>query len=376
MSFLKHLWAILLGITLLPLRVLVNNAFYALGAVILGVVAALGIPIYLAERLKKMGISHPGNFLFAALAIFPITVLLSTIALVGLMSYLIYDTITNMLGSLWLGFKNGLFGGMDGFFNALDAQPLLNPVPYMKSLRSRVNHNPLIVVVRESLEIAQLQEKEPPCPSELLTDLQLLEIADLIKQLGLDTEVINSDAKLKLEALKTLYTQYEDLQTKLEDVRLALVDDDKSRIKDEMIAYNEVETPVLLVKQYKKAEKWHNVPAASYITDKETLLHLAKINPKHPLNNDLIKAPQPYNGMESRYIWYELSEHQCSSQELGEAAAEMRVLMKSLLSLAVKKKFAADLGTHHQTFFGAGGGAPDSESQVHTLQKGSYTRTQ
>lgn len=165
---------------------------------------------------------------------------------------------------------------------------------------------------------------------------------------------LSPEEKQQLDALKTLYTQYNDLSKKLEDVRTALVENDKTRIKDEMIAYNEVETPILLVKQYKKEEHWYNVPASSYVTDKESLLHWLKQNPKHPLLKDLLKKPDTYNKMETRYIWYELTKEDCSSQELAEAAAQMNDLTQALLPLLSLQKMNLGPSTAPQSFFGTG----------------------
>lgn len=70
MLLLKHLLAILLGTTVLPLRVLVNNAFYAIAALFLGVAALIVLPMDLAYTLKDKGVSNRANLLITGLIFF------------------------------------------------------------------------------------------------------------------------------------------------------------------------------------------------------------------------------------------------------------------------------------------------------------------
>ncbi|MCW8444863.1 coiled coil protein [Fluoribacter gormanii] len=375
MYILKHLLAILLGITVLPLRILAYNMVYATIALLLGVATVIGLPIAMASSFKDSGMSAMTNFLLTMMVVVPMTLAITTIALTITATYLIYNTVINMLESFWLGFKNGLLYEMDGFWSAYNSQTLFDVdlVSLFRAYVAGVNTEELIddvdfdgfqrirgeledvVVVHEDLEVPDLEHKDSKKPSLLLDHTQLQRIDKLIKELAELKDPLPHQAKQHLESLKTLYMQYNDLSKKLDEVRTALVKNDKTQIKDEIIAYNDVETPILLVKQYKneKDGKWYNVPANSYVTDKDSLLHWLKQNPRHPLNKDLLKNPDPYNGMTTRYTWYVLTIEECSSQELDEAAAQMSVLADTLLSI-LPQKIELGLGASPQSFFGLG----------------------
>lgn len=380
MVFLRHLLAIVLGSTLLPLRILGNNAFYLMAAVLLGGVLVIDFPLSLADAFKNKGMSSVMNFLLSTFIVFPLVASIIASALAVVTAYLTYNTVINMLESFWLGFKNGLFYGMDGFWSALASQSLFDPIAYLSAFQTGVNPDELIddvdfdgfqrirgelqdvVVVREDLEVPDLQDKNPKAATQLLSDIEYKKIDELINKLSLSKEPLQPEIKRQLDALKTLYTQYKDLSQKLEDVRSALIGGDKSKIKDEMIAYNEVDTPILLVKQYNDAGVWRNVPAASYVTDKESLLRWLKLNPKHTLLKDPLKKPDAYNKMATQYIWYELTKDDCSSQELDEAAAEMRILVNALFPLlSGQQKLNLGLGSSPQAFFAL---APDNNPHL------------
>ncbi|MGM9453567.1 coiled coil protein [Legionella bozemanae] len=380
MYVLKRLLAIVLGVIVLPLRILAYNALYEAIAFLLGVAGVISLPIYLASVFKDLGVSTAKNFLLTTVVIFPLvaTVMATTFAVIT--AFLVYNTAINMLESFWLGFRSGLLHEMDGFWNAfalqhtltqdidlhtrafqagVHADDLINDVDFdgFQRIRGELQD---VVVVKEDLEVPDLESKGPRESHTLLNDSELEKINTLIQELTNPQDPLSPEEKRQLDALKTLYTQYNDLSKKLEDVRTALMENDKTRIKDEMIAYNEVETPILLVKQYMKEEQWHNVPANSYVTDKESLLHWLKQNPKHPLNKDLLKKPEPYNKMVTRYTWYELTKEECSSQELTEAAAQMNDLIHALTPLLSLQKINRGLGSVPQSFFGPRGNNSES----------------
>lgn len=393
MYVLKRLLAIVLGVIVLPLRILAYNALYEAIAFLLGVAGVISLPIYLASVFKDLGVSTAKNFLLTTVVIFPLvaTVMATTFAVIT--AFLVYNTAINMLESFWLGFRSGLLHEMDGFWNAFALQhtltqdidlhtrafqagvhvdDLINDVDFdgFQRIRGELQD---VVVVKEDLEVPDLESKGPRESHTLLNDSELEKINTLIQELTNPQDPLSPEEKRQLDALKTLYTQYNDLSKKLEDVRTALMENDKTRIKDEMITYNEVETPILLVKQYMKEEQWHNVPANSYVTDKESLLHWLKQNPKHPLNKDLLKKPEPYNKMVTRYTWYELTKEECSSQELTEAAAQMNDLIHALTPLLSLQKINRGLGRVSQSFFGRRGN--NSESPAAQLDNTLTDRT-
>ncbi|HHT0592481.1 TPA: coiled coil protein [Legionella anisa] len=380
MYILKRLLAIVLGVIVLPLRIFAYNALYEATLFLLGVAAVISLPIFLASAFKAHGVSTAKNFLLTTLIIFPLVATAVAIAFAVTTAFLVYNTIINMLESFWLGFRSGLLHEMPGFWNAFASQHILmqDIDLHVRAFQAGVHADELIddvdfdgfqrirgelhdvVVVKEDLDVPDLENKDPREFHTLLNDTELEKISTLIKELSNPQGPLSPEEKKQLDALKTLYTQYNDLSKKLDDVRIALVENDKTRIKDEMIAYNEVETPILLVKQYKKEEQWHNVPASSYVTDKESLLHWLKQNPKHPLLKDLLKKPDAYNKMETRYIWYELTKEDCSSQELAEAAVQMNALAQALLPLLSSQKMNLGPSTVPQSFFGTEGNNSES----------------
>ncbi|KTD56889.1 coiled coil protein [Legionella sainthelensi] len=379
MYFLERLLAIFLGIVVLPLRVFAYHALWAIIAFFVGFFSILGLPLSLALTLHHEGLSK-ANILLALFFGFPIIAIIVTGALSFLMIFLLCSTIVDTVEALGLGFINSLLYGMDGFWNTLSTQQILsqavwNPIRVFLGL---ANTNQLMSngedqrimdglqnfeIVQEDIEIPDLQNKEPREPPMLLKETELKKIEELIAQLTYVKESLKQPVKEQLTLLNILYIQYKDLFSKLEKVHLALMRHEKSQIKDELIAYNKVKIPILLAKQYKKGENWYHVPAASYVTDRDSFLHLLKYSSKHPLNRDLFKRPRRYNQMETRYIWYELTENYCSSQELSEVVIEIRVVMNALLSQMNEiKRMNVSIDTFSPAFF-----APAIKNNEHSL---------
>ncbi|WP_454785618.1 coiled coil protein [Legionella sp. WA2024007413] len=356
---------------------------FAIFATLIGVGAVIHLPLAFAYTFKNEGMSPTMNFLLTMLVVVPMTVATISIVFAMTATYLIYDTVLGMLESFWLGFRSGLLYEMEGFGNAYRTQTLSSDLfVQLRAFIDWVNEEESIdevdfdgfqrirgelqdvVVVHEDLEVPDLEQKNPKKLSKLLDKTQLQQIEKLINVLTQPKKPLSHQEKQQLESLKKLYMQYNDLSKKLEEVRVALEQDDKTQIKDEIIAYNEVETPILLVKQYKndQDDKWYNVPANSYVTDKESLLQWLKLKPRHPLNKDLLKKPDFYNGMTTRYIWYVLTLEDCTSQELDEAAAQMSVLVEALQPLVSDtQKIELGLGSSSQSFFSSGLQIPPSD---------------
>ena len=150
---------------------------------------------------------------------------------------------------------------------------------------------------------------------------------------------------MTLNALKLRIEQYEDLSTRLEKVRSALINGNKADLEDEVMTSMEVITPILLVKQYQLDSRWYNIPGESHITDKANLLTWLKQKPTHPLNRDVLKDPPQYMNMPTRYSFHELKENTCYSQELGEGADEILNFLHTLNpKLAEAKKLSLGSG--------------------------------
>lgn len=371
MYVLERLLAIFLGIIVLPLRVFACHFLYLIIALFVFIFAFLGLPLSFALTLNHEGISKAANIFLTLFFVFPITAIIITGALALLTVFLLCSTIVDMAEAVGLGFINSLLYGMDGFWNTLGTQHIFSEVVWspIKAFVGFANSNYVtndgedqrimeglqnFEIVHEDLEIPDLQNKEPREPPILFKETELKKIEELIAHLTNVKESLTQQTKEQLTILKILYIQYKDLFSKLEEVHLALMSHEKSQIKDELIAYNKVRIPILLAKQYKKGEHWYHVPAASYVTDRDSFLHLLKNHSKHPLNRDLFKKPRPYNQMETRYIWYELTENYCFSQELSDAVIEIRVVMNALLSqLNEIKRMNFSIDTFSPAFFGA-----------------------
>ncbi|QEY52810.1 coiled coil protein [Legionella longbeachae] len=372
MYVLERLLAIFLGIVVLPLRVFVYHVLCAIVALLVGIVVGIGLPLSLALTLNHEGISKAANIFLTLFLVFPVIALITTVALVLLTVFILGNALVDMVGVLGLGFINSFLYGMDGFWNTLSAQQLFSRSIWspIKAFVGLVLTNQLnsdgedqriidglqnFEIVHEDLDIPDLQNKDPLEPPILFEETELKKIEELIVHLTHLEAHLTQQIREQLTILKILYTQYKDLFSKLSEVHLALLSNKKNQIKDELIAYNKVRIPILLVKQYKKGGHWHHVPAASYVTDRESFLHLLKKSSKHPLNRDLFKKPKPYKQMETRYLWYELTENYCSSQELSDAVVEIRVLMNALLSqLNVIQRMNFSIEPFSPAFFGSG----------------------
>jgi hypothetical protein len=139
----------------------------------------------------------------------------------------------------------------------------------------------------------------------------------------------------------------------MELVQDAILNNNPSAINDECVSM-EVVTPIIIIKQYQTPDQvWHSVPANSYVTDKEVLLTWLRQRPTHPLNNDVLMSPTPYEGMPTRYKWDELTAKNCFSvPELQEDAVLIRGLLNTLpAQLVVAKRNTSSPGSTHQALF-------------------------
>lgn len=366
--------AAFLGITFLPLRIFVHNVLA--GLVIFLTVAGIvivGLPIIaLVKAYNARGLD--GLLGAAALiTLFWLPVAPCILVITGI--FLLCQIVADTLITAWNGLKQGLLRGMEGFWREFDAQRSfgLQVVLWLFADNSNaINDVDFdgfqripgelvdVPVARENLEVPDLQGNVPNKQSTLLTDIELKQIEELIEGYRKSREPLSPEVKEQVENLKTLLGQYNDLFSKLKDVRVALEKNEQHKINDDLVAFNEVKTPILLIKQYQKGEEWYNVPACSYVTDKDSLLTWLKNSPKHPANNDFLKNPPLYNGMKTQYIWYELTANNCFSQELNEAAVEMRFLAKALTDkLSEIQRMSLGSGTSSQTFFAVAPAVPD-----------------
>lgn len=187
------------------------------------------------------------------------------------------------------------------------------------------------------------------------------------------SEPLAPEVKVDVEALKVRLAHYKELSDRLDQVQTALVNN-KSEIKDQLIEYTDVETPIFFAKIYQDEHKeWNNVPGLGYVTDKETISNWLKINPTHTLNRDVIKDPSPYKGMPTRYTMHELTSEHCYSNELGESADEIRALLNKLpAQLEAAKQQKVSLGSSSHSIYNQNAARSDAaetldESSRNTL---------
>ncbi|MBI2787020.1 MAG: hypothetical protein HYX60_12235 [Legionella longbeachae] len=183
------------------------------------------------------------------------------------------------------------------------------------------------VVAHNNQDVFGLFDSDKQLELNLLSEEEKKSIKEMI---------LNHNKEPMLDRLITRWERYSTLLENLEKVQEALnnnknPENERIEIEDQVIAYMEVEIPMLLVKQYhEKENKWKVVPANSYITNKDTLVLGLNQNQKHPINRDNIYKPSSYEDKPTRYKWYEITANAFYAQELAEGAEEIRTLLFKL----------------------------------------------
>ena len=348
--FLERPLAMLLGIIVLPLRSLYHGLQYAIAAVLTGIILIFGIPVFFGRMFDRASFPLAITVLMTTLVVAPIITLLILIALAALEVYLVYATVVNMFKVAWFGLKNGFEEGMDGFWRtwsnqrsfleglSLRLRSFTNRVPVGSQFNDihDFNHFELVDVYKEnSFSAKKLANEDLEAFDALLKDFALLDMPSPM------------EIKTRMELLKLRMEQYKELSVRLATVEEALKNGNLEEIEDQLIVYNEIKIPVILMKQYQQSDlNWYSVPANSYVTDKDSLISWLKENPKHPLNSDVIKDPSLYNSMPTRYRWHFLITSYCHTPELSENIIEIRDLLTLLpTQLEVLKQNRTNLGT-------------------------------
>ena len=366
--FLERPLAMFLGFTVLPLRTLYHSIQFALATLLFGMALIIGIPILFGYLLFKASFSLTLNFLINAFVVLPIVSTIVTIGLSAASAYLVYVTMIDLFTITWQGLKSGFVDGMPGFWRTLGNQHSYFEGFYVRlmafinrvSVQDQINledFNALelvdVVVPRRDLVVPDIQVAAPSVESSLLQSTEIKEAEDLVKKLAALTLPLPMDMKANKEQLKTRLGQYKVLSANLESVKEALSMGNLSDIKDQVIAFNEIKIPILLLKQYKVGERWYSVPATGFVTDKETIITWLKQSAIHPLlSQETINRPSEYKNMPTRYRWHVLTAEKCYAQELGEGAEEIRGLLIKLpeqLKALLEKK--PNQGTSSRTLF-------------------------
>jgi len=351
-----RLLAIILGVTVLPMRLILGAISQLIVASLMGIGIAIAAPIGMALYFSSKGMAKSLNFLLNMLIILPLVALVATIALASLTIYTLYRTLLDLDNTVSRAFNAGLSNGLNGFIQEYRAQNTSLTIfiqgfsAFLNRRRMReeqrvdaIDFDGFQQVVGELIDVAiPARVLEVPdmqtnlIPSEdlesknVLTPIELNESRLLIQTFEESKTPLAADIKAPFELLKTRVNHYIDLSTRLSKVKVCLENKTLDEIEDQLIPYTDVEKPILFFKQYQEAGEWHSVPAQSYVTNKDSLLTWLQTQPTHPLNRDALKNPSKYDEKNTRYQWHELTAENCSAQELKESAIQIRDLLISL----------------------------------------------
>jgi len=363
--------AILLGMIVLPLF----SIMYLLNALLLSTFLAVAVifagPFFVSSAFEQLKVPRVFNAFITVLISTPTIIVLSVIALSVFAVYLIIRAAFNFFANIYTGLSNGLLKGLDGFFQALNdlkspfellnlqVSTLNNRVNSERAEGIRLNDFQRIIGELEDVkvpeivhEIPDLESKEVHAGGPLLNNVEREVTQSLILNfLNFDTP-LDYQIKAQMELLKKKFNHYNDLLSRLNKVAEQIRDNRIAEIDDQIISFNEVETPIFLFKQYFEKEQWHSIPAQGYVTNKESLFKWLAINPIHPLTKDNIKEPSTYDEKPTRYQWYKLTNQYCTAQELVEHAIEIRKQVESLSHQIEKAtKLKGNLSASSLTFY-------------------------
>lgn len=378
MYYLKRLFAMLAGAFLLPIQSSFSTFRKAIGVFAIISMLWLFIPPITFYALKQVGYSTFSNLLINVFATLPIATLLALTILSGVQLAIFVMGTIRFFKALANGLITGLNEGMEGVLRVYhENNGLWGNTSLSLAIGVFINQNRNITATEfDGFEqiIGTLQDVVIPQrhlePPDLQSDIALTSHAELLTQTEIETiqramtectssqnNKRNTPTQHVLTELKKTLEQYQNLNDKLLKIKEALVQNNLSSIDDELIALNEVITPILLVKQYKEGDEWHHVPSSSHVTDKESLLNWLKRNSTHPLTREQLKEPKPYQHKDTRYIWHELTAEKWHTQELIDNTKEIRRLFNHLTTLLTHQQqtsvltnslFSSNAVTHHE----------------------------
>ncbi len=380
MTYLQRSLAMFLGATVLPLRSIYYGLEFTVAALFAAVVSLIGVPVFASYFFYRSGFSWPVNLLLSIFVAIPSSAVLVSLGLVVAASYLVYTTVIDVFKMIWLGLKNGFIDGIDGFWRTWNHQrsPLslvsnhvrayYNGVRVDDQINNEDDFNELHMSMDETepmdatdslnladvpckmLEIPDIQDSVQP----LLTAEEERDAENLIKECSALNIPLSAGLKEQIKLLSTRTDNYKELFKHVSSVKNAITANDLSELQDQLIEGLEVTTPIIVIKQYQTPDnKWHSVPANSHVSDKNNFLTWLKEKSTHPLNNDVLKSPTPYEGRPARYRWDLLTIHNCFLvQELNEGAAIIRNLLNTLpAQLTTVKENISSPGSSPQALF-------------------------
>lgn len=363
---LGRLLAILLGVTVLPMRWLLGFTLHALVSTLLIIGLTIAAPIITAIILSQTNLSK-FYLIPISLVIGPVvSVFLAIIFLAQNAISWNYLAVNKVFEYIVIGFSRGLVDGLDGFIQAWNEQSTPWTATY-QSLRvffSRMagplpqqEENPAGAFDRLRLVLGDVEEAVGPNRGQANPDI-------VIKNPGqgsepLSNEEINQFQQLldsnrgKAPKLSILFERYKTLSTSLNKAqRYLLSKQAEEGIEDELIVGCEVNSPIFFFKQYNYAGSWHSVPASGYITDEQSLRTWLQNHNTHPLTRDPITQSSPYKlnnqPYETRYRYHELTAENCSVQELREGAEKIREVLAAGLEAVLPHHYPG-LSAFHRT---------------------------
>ncbi|MDP1603946.1 MAG: hypothetical protein Q8M03_11850 [Legionella sp.] len=401
--------AMLAGMVYFPLRALFFGSILALGGIVIGTILLGALtfvaPFLLAGELMSKRLSIGAAILFipiASLLFFVITIAALPVLAIVLCAF----TPFVLLDSAWKGIKAGFLSGFSltcedhSLFEIIfyEIKPPANKIAVQRVAPVEAVAVHEVALVEEEnadeevwQEVQCGQEKEAPVSLPEIPDMESTEPLLFTSELSsheLKTAkkfITLPNASLKklhddLESLRQLTERYIDLSKNLADVQKALKDEDLSTLDDQLnVVRDVINTPILFEKQYYRDNSWHPIPVQSYITDKEELLHWFKVakEPTHPFTMDSIIKPDQYGQMATRYRWRELTVDDCQSQELFEAAEQIKDLLQKIskapIEIHVKpssNEMPVRPSSWDSSFFGGGSSSSSAPSSYEPPRPG------
>ncbi len=338
MNILNRTLAISLSFILLPLNLLISSIITQLKYIIfissVLIIASLN-PLTQARSVSdffKNILKNILSLLFIATAMSFIT-MVTTICFSLLC---IYNLTKDVINTVATGLIKSNLEGLEGWWQLMIRT---NPISHLLYRTSNQSVEWVRSIFASEVSLSSIFNKLYPLKvSNYKIEAYNPTVGPLTSEEENESEnIINSYSSLKktdsdVKKLNDRLYQYKELSATLNQVNQCLINGDLTQLEDQIMSM-EIQTPILLIKQYEKNNHWHTVAASSKVTGKEQLLAWIKTKPVHPLFNESLISPEYQEApdttpLKARYGWYELTKNNCYSQELDQGAIEIRRLLK------------------------------------------------
>lgn len=338
MNILNKTLAISLSFILLPLNLLISSIITQLKYIIfissVLIIASLN-PLTQARSVSdffKNILKNILSLLFIATAMSFIT-MVTTICFSLLC---IYNLTKDVINTVATGLRKSNLEGLEGWWQLMIRT---NPISHLLYRTSNQSVEWVRSIFASKALLSSIFNKLYPLKvSNYKIEAYNPTVSPLTSEEENESEnILNSYSSLKktdsdVKKLNDRLYQYKELSATLNQVNQCLISGNLTELEDQIMSM-EIQTPVLLIKQYEKNNHWYTVPASSKVTGKEQLLAWIKTKPVHPLFNESFSSPEFQDApdtqpLKARYGWYELTKNNCYSQELDQGAIEIRRLLK------------------------------------------------